>query len=124
MGRESVVIAGHMFESFPDSEGIKTDNLQRSTHIYRFESFPDSEGIKTPGIRPACRTSLFESFPDSEGIKTIANGCNSIFCSGLNPSLIQKGLRLVAGYVVSLDHVFESFPDSEGIKTRQACRTS
>ena len=71
------------FESFPDSEGIKTPP-KRALICGRdqFESFPDSEGIKTLRERT---TSIplfqFESFPDSEGIKTrppllLPAGCN------------------------------------------------
>ena len=59
-----------------------------------FESFPDSEGIKTQNLiltsSEVC--SSFESFPDSEGIKTILPA--RVKRPGrLNPSLIQKGLR-------------------------------
>ena len=49
-----------MFESFPDSEGIKTASSRS-----RFESFPDSEGIKTHRVIHAPMLN-----PDSEGIKT------------------------------------------------------
>ena len=41
----------------------------------------------------------------------------SIIKRGLNPSLIQKGLRPTDQYVAGGGHWFESFPDSEGIKT-------
>ena len=41
----------YLFESFPDSEGIKTRLLGRRRRRRRFESFPDSEGIKTAGAR-------------------------------------------------------------------------
>ncbi len=34
-------------ESFPDSEGIKTDSLFSVGRQAAIESFPDSEGIKT-----------------------------------------------------------------------------
>ena len=64
-----------------------------------FESFPDSEGIKTPISCPIIRNSTFESFPDSEGIKTDISTQPSWTCC-LNPSLIQKGLRLALLYPV------------------------
>ena len=35
------------FESFPDSEGIKTAEIPLYAYLQLFESFPDSEGIKT-----------------------------------------------------------------------------
>ena len=37
--------------------------------------------------------------------------------SGLNPSLIQKGLRRSTKAQAEDAETFESFPDSEGIKT-------
>ena len=40
-------LAGRWFESFPDSEGIKTITLKQFNLVCWFESFPDSEGIKT-----------------------------------------------------------------------------
>ena len=61
------------FESFPDSEGIKTSNTAKGLPsliqkgLRRLGcAFPDSEGIKTS----QCWQLQFESFPDSEGIKT------------------------------------------------------
>ena len=113
---------GNLFESFPDSEGIKTHIRRRRIWPRRGclnpsliqkglrpplpgESFPDSEGIKTTRSVSGV---MFESFPDSEGIKTplmlgqpanpslIQKGLRRprrFFCGRLNPSLIQKGLR-------------------------------
>ena len=66
------------FESFPDSEGIKTPVICSPREVILFESFPDSEGIKTVPVFAVWFHYLFESFPDSEGIKTKATAYASI----------------------------------------------
>ena len=82
-----------MFESSPESEGIKTRIYDLTGGVIRlkvalnrkglrpilyagissgtkFESSPESEGIKTSQVAAPSASGLFESSPESEGIKT------------------------------------------------------
>ena len=88
------LIAYLMFESFPDSEGIKT-TLQ---HPYSIHIFGLNPSLIQKGLRPH---------------KNPRSGP----AGRLNPSLIQKGLRPSSTVASGQKYPFESFPDSEGIKT-------